>query len=322
MFKLNLKIALRNLWKNKGFSIINIGGLAIGLASCMILLIYVAYEWGYDKQFANHDQTYVVHQNAAEFEADGREMMALVDNQLAVIGDEVADLTVAHEALDQRDVDPPRRLALSAADCADVAVLHGQKRLKAFAPLVDELAAMDENQRVDAACGDHARADDGLAERRRSGQHAIIVGFDRSDGGRLYVVQCAEKFEVQWPTRIAFIFELRRGSVQLQQFDSFVEAATRQADVVRMKLSTRDDARLAEHWQPHGLRAIELWVLKCRDPDELGHHRRRQARTVDIDLIAKHDIDVLGHRFLGGLRLASSRRCHLPRLVRVLVIDG
>ncbi len=64
MFKLNLKIALRNLWKNKGFSLINIGGLAIGLASCMVLLIYVAYEWSYDKQFANHDKTYIVYQNA------------------------------------------------------------------------------------------------------------------------------------------------------------------------------------------------------------------------------------------------------------------
>ena len=63
MFKLNLKIALRNLWKNKGFSLINIGGLAIGLASCMVLLIYVAYEWSYDKQFKNNDKTYVVYQN-------------------------------------------------------------------------------------------------------------------------------------------------------------------------------------------------------------------------------------------------------------------
>ncbi|MFC3559420.1 ABC transporter permease [Pedobacter jamesrossensis] len=63
MFKLNLKIALRNLWKNKGFSLINIGGLAIGLASCMILLLYIAYEWSYDKQFANNDKTYVIYQS-------------------------------------------------------------------------------------------------------------------------------------------------------------------------------------------------------------------------------------------------------------------
>ncbi|MFA4869713.1 MAG: ABC transporter permease [Pedobacter sp.] len=69
MFIFNIKIALRNLWKNKGFSLINIGGLAIGLASCMILLLYVAYEWSYDKQSANSDKTYVVYQNA---EANGK----------------------------------------------------------------------------------------------------------------------------------------------------------------------------------------------------------------------------------------------------------
>lgn len=63
MFRLNLKIALRNLWKNKGFTLINVGGLGIGLASCIILLLYVNYEWGYDKQFDNHKNTYVVYQN-------------------------------------------------------------------------------------------------------------------------------------------------------------------------------------------------------------------------------------------------------------------
>ncbi|MET4141770.1 ABC transporter permease [Pedobacter sp. UYP1] len=63
MFRLNLKIALRNLWKNKGFTLINVGGLGIGLASCMILLLYVNYEWGYDKQFDKHEDTYVVYQN-------------------------------------------------------------------------------------------------------------------------------------------------------------------------------------------------------------------------------------------------------------------
>ncbi|QNK64521.1 ABC transporter permease [Pedobacter sp. PAMC26386] len=64
MFKLDLKIALRNLWKNKGYTLINVGGLAIGLASCMILLLYVAYEWSFDKQFTNSDKTYIVYNNA------------------------------------------------------------------------------------------------------------------------------------------------------------------------------------------------------------------------------------------------------------------
>ncbi|RBQ02476.1 ABC transporter permease [Pedobacter miscanthi] len=63
MYRLNLKIALRNLWRNKGFTLINLGGLAIGLASCMILLLYVAYEYGYDKQFTDYDKTYVLYNN-------------------------------------------------------------------------------------------------------------------------------------------------------------------------------------------------------------------------------------------------------------------
>ncbi|MGY0037078.1 ABC transporter permease [Pedobacter sp. NJ-S-72] len=63
MLLLNLKIARRNLLKNKGFSLINIGGLAIGLACCMILLFYVSYEWNYNKQFAAIDRIYFAKTN-------------------------------------------------------------------------------------------------------------------------------------------------------------------------------------------------------------------------------------------------------------------
>lgn len=63
MYKLTLKIAWRNIWKNKVFSLINIGGLAIGLASCLLLLLYVNYEWSFDKQFKNIDRIYSVYEN-------------------------------------------------------------------------------------------------------------------------------------------------------------------------------------------------------------------------------------------------------------------
>ncbi|WP_316832036.1 ABC transporter permease [Pedobacter aquatilis] len=59
MFKLNFKIALRNLWRNKGFTFINIGGLAIGMACCLMLLLYVNYEMSYDRQFKNIDKIYI-----------------------------------------------------------------------------------------------------------------------------------------------------------------------------------------------------------------------------------------------------------------------
>lgn len=63
MYQLNFKIALRNIWKNKTSSLINISGLAIGLAACLLLLLYVAYEYDFDRQTLDPDQTYKVLMN-------------------------------------------------------------------------------------------------------------------------------------------------------------------------------------------------------------------------------------------------------------------
>ena len=41
MFKNYLKIMLRNILEFKGYSIINILGLAIGIAACFVILLYV-----------------------------------------------------------------------------------------------------------------------------------------------------------------------------------------------------------------------------------------------------------------------------------------
>ncbi|SEB08809.1 ABC transporter permease [Pedobacter hartonius] len=63
MFKLNFKIALRNIWKNKTSSLINISGLAIGLAACLVLLLYVSYEWNFDKHAKDDVNIYQVMMN-------------------------------------------------------------------------------------------------------------------------------------------------------------------------------------------------------------------------------------------------------------------
>ncbi|UKT62204.1 ABC transporter permease [Pedobacter mucosus] len=60
MFKLNLKIAWRNLWKNKGYTAINVFGLSIGLASCILIFIFVRYELSFDKDFENSNRIYRV----------------------------------------------------------------------------------------------------------------------------------------------------------------------------------------------------------------------------------------------------------------------
>src|SRR3954469_25768703 len=60
MFKNYLKVALRNLWKNKAFSAINIIGLAIGLAVCLLIVLYVVDELSYDKYNKKADRIYRV----------------------------------------------------------------------------------------------------------------------------------------------------------------------------------------------------------------------------------------------------------------------
>jgi putative ABC transport system permease protein len=49
MLKNYLKVAFRNLWKNRGFSAINITGLAIGMASAILILLWIQNEVSYDQ---------------------------------------------------------------------------------------------------------------------------------------------------------------------------------------------------------------------------------------------------------------------------------
>ena len=50
-----LKTAVRNIVRHKGYSFINICGLAIGLASCLLIYVWVSHEWSYDRYHENAD---------------------------------------------------------------------------------------------------------------------------------------------------------------------------------------------------------------------------------------------------------------------------
>lgn len=60
MIKNYFKIAWRNLMKNKIFSLINIFGLSIGLACCMLITLYILNETNYDRYHENADNIYQV----------------------------------------------------------------------------------------------------------------------------------------------------------------------------------------------------------------------------------------------------------------------
>ena len=58
MWRNYMTVGLRALAKNKTYAFINIVGLAIGLAACLMILIYVRYETSYDEWLPNAENSY------------------------------------------------------------------------------------------------------------------------------------------------------------------------------------------------------------------------------------------------------------------------
>jgi predicted permease len=71
MLKNYILIALRNLARHKAYTAINISGLAVGIAACLLLFTVITYEWSYEKFQPNYKQIYRV--VAQDKYADGME---------------------------------------------------------------------------------------------------------------------------------------------------------------------------------------------------------------------------------------------------------
>lgn len=63
MIRNYIKTAIRSLTKNKGFTAINVLGLALGLAACLLIVFYVADELSYDKYNVNASRIYRVNED-------------------------------------------------------------------------------------------------------------------------------------------------------------------------------------------------------------------------------------------------------------------
>jgi len=60
MFRNQVVIAVRNLIRNKGYTFINIAGLAVGIACCVLIMLYVLDELSYDRHYEKADRIYRV----------------------------------------------------------------------------------------------------------------------------------------------------------------------------------------------------------------------------------------------------------------------
>lgn len=60
MFKNYLITALRNIVRHKSFAAINIAGLAVAFAACIVIFLIIQFEFSYDKRLSNYKNIYQV----------------------------------------------------------------------------------------------------------------------------------------------------------------------------------------------------------------------------------------------------------------------
>lgn len=68
MLRNYLKIAVRNVWRSPLYSLLNVGGLALGIACCLLITLYVYDEWRYDRFNPHADRIYRVVEKQAQAE--------------------------------------------------------------------------------------------------------------------------------------------------------------------------------------------------------------------------------------------------------------
>lgn len=99
MFKINSRIAFRNLAKNKLYSFINIAGLSVGIAAFLIIIQYITFQFSFDKYHKNADIVYRL-QNAyfQDGEPDGISHLTTIGMSNALKSDipEIEKISLFH----------------------------------------------------------------------------------------------------------------------------------------------------------------------------------------------------------------------------------
>ena len=193
--------------------------------------------------------------------------MTLIHDQVTVFTDQIANDAFTHEALNQGHIQQSRRLFSSAADPADCFGWTVEECRQSFHPLFQQLSSVDEYQRAHSALRNQPGGDHGLTESGGGRQHAGVVGQQCRRRRLLFRPQITVKHQRQWFASESFVTDHRLNFCVGQQLQHVRETTAGQTDVARMILRAGDDARFIVRWQSHGLRSIELRILKRRQTD-------------------------------------------------------
>jgi putative ABC transport system permease protein len=96
MFKLNLKIAWRNLLKYKSYTVVNILGLALGLAGFIFIVLFINHEKSYDKWSPKLENVYQLQEYSDYYSKDDKaHWISEIDLRLSHVAEKVPSVEVA-----------------------------------------------------------------------------------------------------------------------------------------------------------------------------------------------------------------------------------
>lgn len=130
--------------------------------------------------------------------------MAFVDDDVAVLGDQILGFSLSVEALNQRNVECCRCSSFSHSALAETINRQVEECGQPLAPLVQKLGAVDKHQRVRLPCRDQVRQGDRLSER---GTRACALA--RQKFSRAYFVRSTILRRLPNATVIAVIAEVQ-----------------------------------------------------------------------------------------------------------------
>lgn len=92
MLKNYLKIALRALYRDKWYSFVNIGGLAIGMCVALLLTLYVRHELSFDKFHADYQRIYRLHNHFTREGLDTEKLPCTLYNSGTTIAENIPEV--------------------------------------------------------------------------------------------------------------------------------------------------------------------------------------------------------------------------------------
>jgi hypothetical protein len=243
----------------------------------------------------------------------GGQVVAFIDNHMTVFTDAIIDDALVHQTLDNRNIQPARRLTTSTANASDLTVIDVQKRRQAFHPLIEQLPSMNQHKCVDATLGNQPGSHHGFAKCRGRCQHADLVPQHCVRSCLLFRSERSLKGHMQG-LAIAPLVTHDSPYVQIRQkLLHIIHAAARQPNVLRIVLGARDDTRLVVCWKAHGLRFVELGILKGRQAEQPVPQSRWQAVPREIDLVPDYELQGVGNVTGNRRFFPATRGCRRPR---------